>query len=104
MDFLFDSREAATVLDCGHTLHNKCRAQLLQSNSFGCPICSVAMIDMSREWDIMRQEVADTPMPEEYRNKMVKILCNDCCESSENLFHVVGIECGKCGSFNTKRS
>ena len=52
MDFLFDSREAATVLDCGHTLHNKCRAQLLQSNSFGCPICSVAMIDMSREWDI----------------------------------------------------
>jgi hypothetical protein len=61
------------------------------------------MIDMTRQWDMMRVEVANTPMPEEYRNKAATVLCNDCGKHSETLFHVLGMECKHCGSFNTKQ-
>ena len=35
-------------------------------------------------------EIASTPMPAEYADKMVTILCNDCNEESTVKFHIFG--------------
>ena len=55
-------------------------------------------------------EIALTPMPEEYANVKVKVLCNDCHEESMVKFHIFGHKCSSekddgvvCGSYNTRR-
>jgi RING finger/CHY zinc finger protein 1 len=41
-------------------------------------------------------------MPEELKNYMVEILCNECLAKSEVRFHYYGVKCKKCNSYNTK--
>ena len=36
------------------------------------------MLPMDRAWEMCDQEIEGTPMPEEYRNFYVQILCKDC--------------------------
>ena len=62
------------------------------------------MVDMQEHWLQMDEIVAMTPMPHEYRDFVVKILCADCHEASSCTFHVVGLKCGACGSYNTTRT
>ncbi len=45
-----------------------------------------------------------TPMPNEYSNVRVPILCNDCSQRSTAPFHVLGHKCPGCGSYNTRRT
>jgi len=51
----------------------------------------------------MDTELAMTPMPEEYRAKRVRIQCNDCGEKMGTVFHILGLKCGSCGSYNTTK-
>lgn len=44
-----------------------------------------------------------TPMPTEYRDMRVRLLCNDCNTRFETAFHVVGHKCTSCGGYNTRR-
>ncbi|KAK1256796.1 hypothetical protein QJS04_geneDACA020117 [Acorus gramineus] len=69
---------------------------------YACPICSKSAIDMSKYWRTMDDEVAATLMPENYRGKKVWILCNDCNDTTEVIFHVIGQKCGHCNSYNTR--
>ena len=62
------------------------------------------MVDMQEHWRQMDEMIAATPMPQEYRDFAVEILCADCHESSSCVFHVVGLKCGACGSYNTART
>lgn len=62
------------------------------------------MVDMRDQWRHMDEMVAMTPMPQEYRDFRVEILCADCHERSSCVFHVVGLKCGACGSYNTART
>jgi len=48
-------------------------------------------------------QVAATPMPPEYANMRVGILCNDCHAKGEVAFHIVGLKCGDCGGYNTRQ-
>ncbi|XP_028116460.1 E3 ubiquitin-protein ligase RZFP34-like [Camellia sinensis] len=59
---------------------------------------------MSQVWQRLDHEVALTPIPQLYKNKMVWILCNDCGETSEVNFHIVAHKCVKCNSYNTKQT
>ena len=54
----------------------------------------------------MDQAVAETGMPEEYRNLTVEMLCNDCGVKGRVPFHVIGLKCPNplCGGYNTKRA
>lgn len=36
------------------------------------------MMDMNQLWEYLDAEVAATPMPKEYENYIVDILCKDC--------------------------
>ncbi|KAJ1418930.1 Zinc finger, RING-type [Sesbania bispinosa] len=103
-EFLFDTTKDITVLPCGHTIHLGCVREMEQHFQYSCPVCSKSFCDMSRVWEKLDEEVASTPMPEMYQNKMVWILCNDCGETSEVSFHFVAHKCLKCKSYNTRKT
>ena len=42
-------------------------------------------------------------MPEDYKDKKMVMLCNDCLEKSTVPFHIAGGKCSKCRSYNTTR-
>ena len=43
------------------------------------------------------------PMPAEYKDTKMIVMCNDCLERSKVPFHVLGGKCRKCKSYNTTR-
>ncbi len=98
-----DSLKTATILKCGHAIHSQCQEDLLQSGNPRCPICNGSFLDMERQWKYLDEIIARSPMPIEYRNWKVEILCADCHEKSQALFHVDGLKCGACGGYNTTR-
>ena len=96
---LFNSQSPAVPLRCNHMLHEQCLVQYLETN-YKCPLCSKAICDMTRINEMIEQEVQNTIMPEELRRE-VTVLCNECLNRSQAQFHIVGIKCGSCGSYNT---
>ena len=104
LEFLMDSLNSATILKCGHAIHSACQDALLRSGNPRCPICNASFLDMSEQWRFIDQIIAANPMPEEFRTWSVEILCADCHETSQCLFHVEGLKCGGCGGYNTTRS
>ena len=59
--------------------------------------------DMSDYWQHLDEEIAVTPMPQDYANWRVDILCNDCNKPSRVQFHILGLKCSHCRSYNTRR-
>lgn len=41
---------------------------------YACPLCSKSVCDMSKVWEKYDMEIAATPVPEPYLNKMVSLL------------------------------
>lgn len=104
LEDLHTSRIAAHIPPCGHLIHYKCFKDMLKTGNYACPICGQSMLDMSDIWQNVDEEVSQCPMPEEYQNYYVQILCKDCHEESRVLFHVLGLKCQHCGSYNTCRT
>ncbi|XP_043249035.1 RING finger and CHY zinc finger domain-containing protein 1 isoform X2 [Colletes gigas] len=103
LEDIHTSRIPCHIPNCGHLLHRTCFEELLHSGHYACPICQVSLLDMTDLWRFLDMEVSLTPMPEEYRDYKVEILCKDCHEESTVKFHVVGLKCLNCGSYNTCR-
>ncbi|KAG6431154.1 hypothetical protein SASPL_109229 [Salvia splendens] len=101
-EYLFDSLKDVTVMKCGHTMHSECYDELIKRDRFCCPICSKSIMDMSMAWKRIDEEIEATMMPEEYRYKKVWILCNDCNDTTEVYFHIIGQKCSHCESYNTR--
>jgi Zn finger protein HypA/HybF involved in hydrogenase expression len=74
---------------------------MLKNRMYKCPICNKAMVELNNE--AIDEEIRSVPMPQEYRNLQVRILCNECNEKSTTAFHVFGLKCAKCSSYNTVR-
>lgn len=104
LENLHESRIPSHIPPCGHLIHTSCYDQLTQAGHYACPLCGVSMMDMKPLWEQMDQEIVSTPMPEEYRNVQLYILCKDCHKESKVLYHIIGLKCGQCGSYNTCRS
>jgi RING finger/CHY zinc finger protein 1 len=109
-EFLFNSTKSVTILPCGHSIHAVCFNQmqraLVRTNFMKaqtCPVCSKSVCDRSSLWEHVDREVAATPMPEEYRDKVVPILCNDCGTQSQVAFHILAMKCTSCNSYNTRQ-
>eukprot|EP00268_Persea_americana_P040842 TRINITY_DN4062_c0_g2_i2.p1 TRINITY_DN4062_c0_g2~~TRINITY_DN4062_c0_g2_i2.p1 ORF type:complete len:263 (+),score=12.57 TRINITY_DN4062_c0_g2_i2:83-871(+) len=101
-EYLFDSLKDTSVLKCGHTMHWECLIEMTNHDQFQCPICSKSVMDMTKYWKKIDEEVQATLMPEDYRCKKVWILCNDCNDTTEVFFHVIGQKCSHCNSYNTR--
>lgn len=99
-------------------------------NRYCCPICTKSIMDMSATWKMIDEEVSigrvyqvnscyptrgkcfdiymfvlqieATMMPDEYRRKKVWVLCNDCNDTTEVFFHILGHKCRHCKSYNTR--
>jgi RING finger/CHY zinc finger protein 1 len=103
---LFNSVVECRVLRCGHTMHKPCYNSLMEQARWPtCPLCSVSIIDSTLAWHQLDIEIANTPMPEEYRDQIVQLLCNDCNTKGEVPLHFLGLKCPNtsCGSYNTAR-
>uniref|UniRef100_A0A8C4J015 RING finger and CHY zinc finger domain-containing protein 1 n=1 Tax=Dromaius novaehollandiae TaxID=8790 RepID=A0A8C4J015_DRONO len=100
LEDIHTSRVGAHVLPCGHLLHRTCYEDMLKEG-YRCPLCMHSALDMTRYWRQLDDEVAQTPMPTEYQNMMVEILCNDCSARSTVQFHLLGMKCTNCESYNT---
>ena len=59
------------------------------------------MVDMKHYFDMLDIEINNTPLPDEYKDKDVEILCNDCEQKSTVKFHFYGLKCKSCCSYNT---
>lgn len=101
---LFSSKKTFTFMSCGHRIHQECLNMQLKNNNYKCSLCKKSVIDMTSVWNRLKHEKTVVNMPEEYRDKKIKIICNDCGQECETEFHIVGLECHHCGSFNTQRN
>ena len=101
-EYLFDSLEAPQVLRCGHTIHRKCLMSYSKHGGYTCPLCNASVCDMRAAWLYLDEEIRQTPMPEE-ASVIVQMLCNDCHVQGDAAFHALGLKCGGCGSYNTRR-
>jgi len=77
--------------------------QVNQSHLARCPLCAVSITESAAAWAQLDSKIAQSPMPEEYRNKQVSVLCNDCHATNSTAFHVLGLKCIPCGSYNTRK-
>ncbi|XP_070251016.1 RING finger and CHY zinc finger domain-containing protein 1 isoform X1 [Myotis yumanensis] len=103
LEDIHTSRVVAHVLPCGHLLHRTCYEEMLKEG-YRCPLCMHSALDMTRYWRQLDDEVAQTPMPSEYQNMTVDILCNDCNGRSTVQFHILGMKCNICESYNTAQA
>lgn len=101
-EFLFDSTKGTTIMKCGHTMHSDCYTEMLNQNQYRCPICFKSVLNMSRTWERLDQEIEATAMPEEYHYEVL-ILCNDCNNTGKAFFHILGHKCRQCNSYNTRK-
>ncbi|CAB3376471.1 Hypothetical predicted protein [Cloeon dipterum] len=104
LEDIHTSRIPCHIPECGHLVHRTCFEDLLHSGYYACPTCQQSMLDMTQLWDYLDHEVEMTPMPNDYKTCMVGILCKDCHKESKVKFHVVGLKCLHCGSYNTCRT
>jgi len=103
LEDLHTSRLPTHVPKCGHLLHVTCFKGMLTHGQSSCPVCNASLIDMAEHWEEIDAVVAETPMPHIYQNYHVNVLCRDCHQESNTLFHVVGLKCKHCGAYNTTR-
>ena len=47
-------------------------------SKYACPLCNESMLEMSDCWKELDKQVAETEMPDEYKNYYVQVLCRDC--------------------------
>lgn len=99
---LFSSVEKIIQMKCGHYIHLKCHTELLKT-TYKCPFCSKSIIEIDEIIKYMDNEIELTQMPNEYKNVIVQILCNDCNEKSNVKFHILGHKCLNCKSYNTRK-
>ncbi|XP_065899984.1 uncharacterized protein [Dysidea avara] len=103
MEDVHSSRDNPYCLPCDHYLHRGCYGNLLENGLYKCPLCNTSMVDMTEHWKRLDEERKEWPMPRRYRNFTIKVLCQDCHETTTTQFHVIGLKCQSCGSYNTSR-
>lgn len=102
-EYMFTSTMPVVYMDpCGHAIHQHCFDEYIK-HSYKCPNCSVSVINMEREFRILDQEIQEYRLPEPYCNWKCRVQCNDCSAKSLVDYHILGLKCGHCGSYNTRQ-
>ncbi|GMM33448.1 hypothetical protein DASC09_007730 [Saccharomycopsis crataegensis] len=99
-DFMFTSKKKVVVMPCGHAIHQHCYDEYVK-NFYKCPICSRTIIDMAARFREIDEEIEIQPMPEPYNLWKCVIACNDCNTKSVCNYHILGLKCDICQSYNT---
>lgn len=99
---LFSSTLACSAARCGHWMHSSCLAKYGKTNN-RCPLCFKSLSDTNAYNAFIDKQIEATPMPDEYKDTMVDIMCNDCSAKSNIKLHFYGLKCAECGNYNTRR-
>ena len=96
--YMFDSVDGISVLPCGHSIHAECMKTLFK-NDYRCPLCKKSVHKMN--WSHYDRISNSIQIPDEYKEKKLKILCNDCENYSVIPFTIELYKCYTCGGYNT---
>ena len=101
-EYLFTSVQKVVFMKCGHSIHQHCYDELIK-HSYKCPICKKSIANVDNQFRLLDQEISQSPMPEPYNEWMCTITCNDCKGKSNCQYHVLGLKCKYCKSYNTNQ-
>lgn len=99
-DYMFTSKKKVVVMPCGHAIHQHCYDEYVK-NYYKCPICSRTIINMGARFREIDNEIEMQPMPYPYNSWRCVITCNDCNTKSICKYHILGLKCDICHSYNT---
>lgn len=102
LEDLFLSPKPTVFMPCGHPIHRECFTEY-SKRYYRCPICSKSILNTSALFRMIDEEVRCEVLPPELANKVVKIVCQDCRLKSQTKYHLAGLKCETCGSYNTAR-
>ena len=62
---LFQSCEESFSLQCSHFIHLKCYQEYISYGNYGCPICKKSLLDMTEQWNYIRNKIKENPLDED---------------------------------------
>lgn len=101
-EYLFTSVAKVVFMKCGHSIHQHCYDEL-RKHLYKCPICKKTVVNVETQFRILDQEIRQLPLPAPYNLWRCIISCNDCKGKSNALYHVLGLKCKYCNSYNTNQ-
>lgn len=101
-EYLFTSVSKVVFMKCGHLIHQACYDEMIK-HSYKCPICKKTVVNTETQFRILDQEIRQLPLPAPYDKWRCIISCNDCKGKSNCAYHVMGLKCKYCQSFNTNQ-
>lgn len=101
-EYLFTLINKVVFMKCGHLIHENCYNELI-NHSYKCPLCKKTVVDVETQFRILDQEILQLPLPLPYNLWRCIIGCNDCNGKSNVSYHVLGLKCEYCKSYNTNQ-
>lgn len=101
---LATSTEQTIFLRCSHPIHVACLERYIQHH-FACPLCAKCIHEPARmqPWyrrldTVLAREVLPVPL----RNRVSRVLCNDCETKTLTRYHFRFHRCADCLGYNTR--
>lgn len=101
-EYLFTSVNKVVFMKCGHLIHQSCYDEMIK-HSYKCPICKKTVVNSETQFRILDQEIRQLPLPPPYNMWRCIVNCNDCKGKSNCAYHVLGLKCKYCHSYNTNQ-
>lgn len=101
-EYLFTSVNKVVFMKCGHLIHQSCYDEMIK-HSYKCPICKKTVVNTETQFRILDQEIRQLPLPPPYNMWRCIVNCNDCKGKSNCAYHVLGLKCKYCHSYNTNQ-
>lgn len=101
-EYLFTSVHKVVFMKCGHSIHQSCYDELVK-HSYKCPMCKKTVVNVETQFRILDQEIQQQPLPSPYNLWRCIISCNDCKGKSNVNYHILGLKCKYCKSYNTNQ-
>ncbi|CUS20580.1 LAQU0S01e09868g1_1 [Lachancea quebecensis] len=102
-DFMFTSVKPVVYMSpCGHAIHQHCFDEYTK-HSYKCPSCQVSILNMEAQFRVLDKEIEEQPLPAPYCDWICYVSCNDCKAKSTCKYHILGLRCGNCMSYNTSQ-
>ncbi|SCU92098.1 LAFA_0F07998g1_1 [Lachancea sp. 'fantastica'] len=100
-DFMFTSTKPVVYMSpCGHAIHQHCFDEYT-NHSYKCPTCQVSILNMEAQFRVLDKEIEEQPLPSPYCDWICYVSCNDCKAKSTCKYHILGLRCDNCMSYNT---
>ncbi|CCH45774.1 putative RING finger protein [Wickerhamomyces ciferrii] len=99
-EYMFTSVKPVVFMSCGHAIHQSCYEDH-SKHSYKCPTCQKTVLNMEAQFRVLDMEISLQPLPQPYCQWTCVISCNDCNAKSSCAYHVLGLKCDNCKSYNT---